>query len=119
MELEFYGRIPSKKNSRVNTRSGKSFPSPEYEKWHKACQLQQLKAKYPKIETPTGLKVTIYFPDNRRADLTNKAESIMDFLVDMKLIPDDNHTVINPLILCGEVRKGEGGFKIETITKGE
>ena len=40
------------------------------------------------------------FPaDKRKADLTNKAESIMDLLVDTKIIEDDNWFIINNINL--------------------
>ena len=43
-------------------------------------------------------------PDNRRADLTNKAESIMDLLVDCKVIVDDSWQEVPRLLLnCGGV----------------
>lgn len=90
MVIVITGRIPSKKNSRITTRSGKSFPSKKYTSWHKIAEdelMQQSPKKYANIES-----VTIWFilPDNRRADLTNKAESIMDLLVDCGVIEDDS-----------------------------
>jgi crossover junction endodeoxyribonuclease RusA len=40
-----------------------------------------------------------YMPDNRKTDLTNKAESIMDLLVDCKIIDDDCWQVIPRIML--------------------
>lgn len=45
------------------------------------------------------IKMTIFFPDRRRSDLTNKAESIIDLLVDYGFIKDDNHDVVYSLHL--------------------
>jgi|SRR5665213_3195249 len=94
------GRTPSKKNSRVCfVRAGKLFniPSKAYAEWHKAA-LNML---------PSGLilidikEVTLHFyaPDKRGTDLSNKAESIMDLLVDKGIIKDDNWFIIPKLIL--------------------
>ena len=45
---------------------------------------------------PKVKKVTLSFwaPDKRAADLTNKAESIMDLLVDRGILSDDNWHII-------------------------
>jgi len=45
------------------------------------------------------MTITIFFPDLRRSDLSNKAESIMDLLVDNRFIEDDNHEVVPKLTL--------------------
>lgn len=45
------------------------------------------------------IKITVYFPDKRKSDLTNKVESIMDLLVDCWIIADDNHIVVHTLFL--------------------
>ena len=86
MKITIRGRIPSKKNSRINTRSGRSFPSSKYKAWHKDASLQILNA--PK-QTQKNVVLTFYMPDNRRCDLTNKAESVMDLLVDNGIFDDD------------------------------
>lgn len=93
------GRTPSKKNSRINTRSGRSFPSAKYTAWHTDASWQ-LKGQ-PKI-TKDKLTLRFWFPDNRRTDLSNKTESIMDLLVDNGFIEDDCWQVINSLTLIGE-----------------
>ena len=94
------GRTPSKKNSRiVFVRNGKicNIPSKAYAEWHKTA-----------IEAlPSGLflrdikSVTLEFhvPDKRGADLTNKAESIMDLLVDKEILEDDNWFVVPKVII--------------------
>jgi hypothetical protein len=98
------GRIPSKKNSRINTRSGRSFPSKDYSSWHDGAMLQlrlQLPAKHPLGPGPFRVQVDISFPTLGRADLTNKAESVMDLLVDAGIIPDDSWTCVPTLLLTG------------------
>ncbi len=92
-EIELLGRVPSKKNSKRQIyRGGKMFmvPSKNHEEWHEeqTWYLHSLKlSKRVNIK-----KVSLYFhaPDKRKADLTNKAESIMDLLVDNGVINDDS-----------------------------
>ncbi len=103
MVIELLGRVPSKKNSRINTRSGRSFPSSKYTAWHKDASIQLL--KYKGTFPGHGIQVLIkfWFPDNRRCDLTNKAESIMDLLVDNEFLEDDCWQITGPvkLVCCG------------------
>lgn len=93
------GRIPSKKNSRINTRSGRSFPSSKYTAWHKDASLQIKGAE--KIPNGSFISLHFFMPDNRRTDLSNKAESVMDLLVDNGIIEDDCWQVIPILSLKG------------------
>ena len=89
MEFILRGNIPSKKNSRINTRSGRSFPSKAYTQWHEiACwQLKRLKTIDYRIKIDY-----IFTPkDKRKFDVSNKIESINDLLVDMGIIKDDNY----------------------------
>lgn len=95
--IQINGSTPSKKNSRINTRSGRSFPSSKYTAWHKEASQQLVGYK----QIPNGSTLTISFiaGDKRKFDLTNKAESIMDLFVDNGLLEDDNYSVIPTLIL--------------------
>lgn len=101
MKLIIRGRIPSKKNSRINTRSGRSFPSSKYTAWHKDAS-NQISGAIKQINKDVVL--TFYMPDNRRCDLTNKAESVMDLLVDNSIFEDDAWQI------TGEVRLIPGGI---------
>lgn len=70
---------------------------PNYKKWHKEASLQ-----LPDLKLPAIIELTIlfFFPDNRKTDLSNKAESIMDLLVDNGILIDDNWTIVPRLTLC-------------------
>lgn len=96
MKIIVSGLVPSKKNSRINTRSGRSFPSSKYTAWHKDASIQ-LHGVKPFITTV--LSISFVAGDRRKFDLTNKAESIMDLLVDNGIIEDDNYSVIPELHL--------------------
>lgn len=85
------GRIPSKKNSTIAMcRNGRvfHFPSNEYQKWNKeqVKELKKLNCFYENIKSVT---IAFYFPDNRKVDISNKCESLMDTLVDAGIIKDD------------------------------
>jgi len=94
------GETPSKKNSRINTRSGRSFPSQKYTQWHGNAVLEIKKAvANGKIKPiPKGKKVfltiTFYHGDKRKRDSDNQLTSILDTLVDAGILLDDNWLVI-------------------------
>jgi Holliday junction resolvase RusA-like endonuclease len=92
-------RIPSKKNSKQVFRN-RLFPSKNYIAWQKEM-MQYLQDEYGQLRTYDSceIKMTIFFPDRRKSDLTNKAESIMDLLVDFWILKDDSHDVVYTLHL--------------------
>lgn len=97
-----YGRIPSKKNSRRVGRKGRktfNLPSIEYEKWHEQQYEEVVRQCLATLTDIEEIQMEFYFPDLRRADLTNKAESIMDLLVDCMVIVDDNWKIVPRMIL--------------------
>lgn len=106
MLIELSGRIPSKKNSKIMVCRGRTpmlLPSAKYKEWHTEASAQLPKPDKKKYH---NIHITIYAPDKRKADLTNKAESIMDLLVDNKIIEDDNWFVMeNVCLLFGGVDK--------------
>ena len=93
IELTFLGRIPSKKNSRniFVSKTGKrmNIPSTAYKDWHKSTIADILNQLPEPLVCVIEVVLDFYMPDNRKCDLTNKAESIMDLLVDAKIIEDD------------------------------
>ena len=104
-----YVTVPSKKNQQqaiVSKSTGKSFikQSEQY--------VNGKKLTYPffhneanRIIQETGItriirakmKIIFYFPDYLPRDLTNKSESIMDALVESKIIYDDKFQVSNKI----------------------
>lgn len=114
MILTIYGNTPSKKNSRIISCRGNRpllFPSSKYTEWHKDA-LSQIKGQ-GQIKA-NEIIITFYAGDNRKFDLTNKAESIMDTLVDAGLLEDDNYSVVSKLTLVfGGVEKDNARCVIE------
>lgn len=97
------GRVPSKKNSVVMfVRGGKLFkmPSNDYRKWHKdvSLQLKQFSKPVSPLES-ADVSIVLFAPDRRAGDLSNKAESVMDLLVDNGFLKDDNWFVVDSLKL--------------------
>lgn len=112
------GRIPSKKNSRwIKIIRGVpiSLPSKKYKDWHKdaSWQLKEQRVTAPPFSV---IKIVIYAPDKRAADLTNKAESIMDLLTDNEVIADDNWFEVPEILLrFGGVDKENPRATVEFI----
>jgi Holliday junction resolvase RusA-like endonuclease len=103
IEFSIIGRIPSKKNSRnLFARGNKLFniPSKRYKEWHDivSVQLREIIPEKP-INNVESVYLAFYAPDKRATDLTNKAESIMDLLVDNKIIEDDNWFIVRKIEL--------------------
>lgn len=113
-KIIIWGSTPSKKNSKIMVCRGKFpmlLPSKNYTQWHKDALLQ-LRGNKP--ITSNELSLTFFAQDKRKFDLTNKAESIMDTLVDAGLIKDDNYSIISKLHLCfGGVEPGNARCEID------
>lgn len=99
------GKIPSKKNSKQIVCRGRFpmlLPSAAFKKWHDVA-LPALIAERSELSRQTmqplpkdfahRIEVTMYAHDARAFDLTNKAESVMDLLVEAGIIADDNCNV--------------------------
>lgn len=73
-------------------------PSEAHEAWHRE-QMLALRNSYKIVDDVVGVEITFYAGDKRASDLSNKAESIMDLLVDAGILPDDNWFVVPELLL--------------------
>lgn len=111
------GGIPSKKNSRINTRSGRSFPSKEYAVWHEKASEELAVQGIVNFEKPVSLKIDFYFKNNIRQDLDNKLSSIQDLLTDINIISDDRWQCIPEIVLTGQIDKNKprAVIKLEEI----
>ena len=113
-KIIIYGSTPSKKNSKIISCAGnrpRLFPSAKYAQWPRDAILQ-LSGKQSILSKE--LTLIFFAPDNRKFDLTNKAESIMDTLVDKGLLEDDNYSIVNTLhLVFGGVDKDNPRCEIE------
>lgn len=107
MKIVLSGRIPSKKNSKRIVMAGNRpmiISSKDYETWHTVASYElrsQVKGSANRIRLsgPHKIEIKIFPPNKVKGDLSNKAESIMDLLVDNGVIEDDNWFEVPTLAL--------------------
>lgn len=89
LTLELVGNVPSKKNSRINTPSGKSFPSKGFTDWQDSAIQQVRRQTRARFYTPIRIDVVIYYGTLREADTDNRLTSILDMLVEAMVLRSD------------------------------
>lgn len=100
MTIIIAGDVPSKKNSKqiIYVRGRPLIiSSKNYQNWHKTAQNQLYGVK--PLPGLSSINLTFFSSTRRKFDLTNKAESVMDLLVDCGIIPDDNWSVVPKVVL--------------------
>ena len=95
MSIRFtlYGDVPSKKNQRILTMiHGRpmSLPSKNYKLWHKEASRQLQTLNIAPVTSACFISLMFYSSTKRKADLSNKVESVNDLLVDNGILEDDN-----------------------------
>ena len=119
--IKISGSIPSKKNNKrlfKNKRTKKLYPanSEKYNNWHKGAVFEvKNQCKIKTLQKVEFININIIYPDFRRRDLTNTAESIMDLLVDAEILKDDNWLVVPKLHLNGYYKKNEFFAEVEIL----
>lgn len=96
--LYFTWNIFSKKNSKRAFR-GIVLPSANYVEWNKRISKQLKDYIFVYNKFPCKITISSISHDKRRADVDNKATSILDLLVDNNIIPDDNKFIVQQLII--------------------
>lgn len=112
IKIKIPGEIPSKKNSRINTRSGRSFPSKQYQQWHSIAALYCAKIK-PILNKQLEISINFIHGTLRRRDSDNAVSSILDLLVDTKIIQDDNWKIVKRIIVNNEYQKNNPYCEIQ------
>lgn len=135
IKYQFKGNIPSKKNSkqvfcRVSMKYGKPkahptvVSSPAHKKWHKKMMKELKECDFPKGKIAKTKKVTlvVFHKMNKNGafpkstfDLTNKAESVMDLLVDWGTLLDDDYNTIPHVDLIFGGFRDDSGADLEII----
>jgi hypothetical protein len=90
------GDTPSKKNSKQLIQvKGRTIPIPSkhYCQWEKAA-LKEIEWSEGPLPDGVSVEITVYAQTRRLADLTNRAESVMDLLVSRGVLSDDNWAVV-------------------------
>lgn len=103
------GRIPSKKNQKqiVYVRGRPLIvESKRHREWYKAAMLEMdaTKKAYDGVngQLPipcSRLTFTLFAPDARKGDLSNKFESVADLLVGAGVLEDDNWCVMPQVLM--------------------
>ena len=110
--FDITGRIPSKKNSkRILRVRGRTIVacSKDYAAWQKE-NVGQLRADWgnPPIQKAKSVSLAFQAGDRRAFDLTNKAESVMDLMVDAGVLIDDDYDAVPEVrLVFGGYAKGE------------
>lgn len=103
------GNIPSKKNSRINLKSGVSIPSKDFATWHKNAIREVMTQTRARFFNPVAMEVLLYFGTDGRADQDNKLSSILDMLVDACVLTDDKWQNVPQISLQAEYRPRRPG----------
>lgn len=103
LKFTLTGDVPSKKNSKRilwNRKTGKPFikSSEKHDEWHSRTlpQLFGIKRAQGQIKR---IEMIFYSSSNRRADLDNRAASVLDLLTDASVIPGDDWFTVPELRL--------------------
>lgn len=120
VELVFSGAVPSKKNSRINTSDGKSFPSTKFTQWQKDSINELRRQTRHRFFKPVSLEAIIYFGTIGKADIDNKVTSLLDMLHEALLIPDDKWQNVPIMTVQAEYRPGKPGafVRLEELPDG-
>jgi Holliday junction resolvase RusA-like endonuclease len=109
VELIIHGNVPSKKNSRIRTRSGSYIPSAAFAEWQNQALWQVRAQCQQRFLAPVSVEVIIYFATKARADLDNRLTSILDMLVEGLVLRDDKWQDVPQISAKAEYRKGGPG----------
>lgn len=109
VEITLEGNIPSKKNARINLRSGISIPSTKFTQWQDKAIWQVRQQTRHRFFDPVEIEATIYFDTKKRADLDNRLTSILDMLVDAMVLRDDSWQDVPKISVIAEYRKSKPG----------
>ena len=92
------------------------LPSLKYKEWHEKTGWIISSQSNHHTEKPTKkctIDIEFIMPDKRRADMDNKASSILDLLVDNGVIEDDSFFCVTALNLQYKgINKEKAGAKI-------
>ena len=118
--FELDGETPAKKNSRITLPNGRTIPSKKFQDWHKASMVQLSLQRKPikPIDVPVAITLSFYHGDLRRRDSDNGTSSIMDLLVDAKILSDDNWQIVRQIDVFNYYEKNRARCRV-TITAKE
>lgn len=112
VSLTLTGSVPSKKNSRVRTRSGSYIPNRAFYDWQESALWHVRSQTKERFFEPVAVDVTIIFGTKARADLDNRLTSILDMLVEALVLRDDKWQDVPQMTVRAAYKKGEPGAVI-------
>lgn len=120
VELVFNGTIPSKKNSRINLKSGVSIPNNKFVQWQNDSISELRRQTRQRFLKPVSLEAIIYFGTVGKADIDNKVTSLLDMFVEALLLTDDQWHSVPIMKVQAEYRKNKPGafIRIEELEDG-
>lgn len=91
------GVVPSKKNGRANTRTGRSFPNKKFIAWEKGVRQYVKDEGFTRVKNyPCRMQLTFYYPDHVRRDMDNAISSILDALQPKKATVNGVRVTVDP-----------------------
>jgi len=117
VEFRLQGLIPSKKNSRINTKSGASFPSKDFTNWQQESIIEVRRQSRHRFTGHLHIELIIYFGTLGKADTDNKVTSILDMLVEAMTLRDDYWESVSKTSYEADYRKDKPGafFRITEL----
>lgn len=117
IELVLTGNVPSKKNQRINTKEGKSFPSKAFSDWQDTAITELRRQTRQRFRVQVSVEVIIYFATLGKADVDNRLTSILDMLVEALVLRDDNWQSVPIMKVQAEYRARQPGafIRIEEL----
>ena len=109
VSLTLTGNVPSKKNSRINLKSGVSIPSKDFATWQNDALKVVRTQTRERFFNPVSMEVVIYFGTDARADLDNRLTSILDMLVEGLVLRDDKWQDVPAIAVQAEYRPRRPG----------
>lgn len=89
--------LPPSVNSAYGGGSGqRRFKSATYKRWLLKCPAV---TDRPRISAPVCVTYNVWLPDNRLRDIANYEKLATDFLVNNKVLEDDNFKIIQQVVL--------------------
>lgn len=109
IELVLEGNVPSKKNQRINTKEGLSFPSKAFSDWQDEALIEVRRQTRHRFLVPVSMELIIYFGNDTRSDLDNRLTSILDMLVEALVLRDDKWQDVPLIKVEAQYRKNKPG----------
>jgi Holliday junction resolvase RusA-like endonuclease len=117
-EITLKGNVPSKKNSRINLRSGVSIPNNKFTQWQNDAIMEVRRQTRQRFYKPVSIELIVYFGTMGKADLDNRLTSVLDMLVEALVLRDDKWQDVPQIAVQAEYRKKEPGafIRITEVT---